>query len=68
VYLGGQFSHAFRKAALLTATGTREPLLGDAALAAISATSATPAQLAVAAAALHAVPAGPTSCPTHAWT
>lgn len=59
VYLGGTFSHAFRKAALLTGVGVREPVLGDAAP--VTATSATPEQVAVAAAALALAPGGPAS-------
>lgn len=59
VYLGGTFSHAFRKAALLTGVGAREPVLGDAAP--VSATNATPQQLAVAEVALAAAPGGPAS-------
>lgn len=59
VYLGGHFSHAVRKVALLTKHGTRTPVVGDDALDGIDATAATAPQLAVATAALAAVPGGP---------
>ncbi len=59
VYLGGHFSHAVRKAALLTQHGERLPLVGDEALDVITPTLATAEQQAVARAALSAVPGGP---------
>lgn len=58
VFLGGEFSHAVRKAALLTELGTRAPVVGDAALALVTPTAATPAQLSLARTALEAVPGG----------
>lgn len=58
VYLGGRLSHAFGKQALLAGAGTRQPLMGDAALAAVTGSTAMPEQRAVADAALAAVPGG----------
>lgn len=58
VYLGGTFSHAVRKQALLTEHGEREPVVGDQGRSFISATNATPEQHAAAAAALAVVPGG----------
>lgn len=59
VYLGGHFSHAVRKAALLTGHGERPPVVGDDALAHTTATTASAAQLAVGEQALRAVPGAP---------
>jgi len=59
VYLGGGYSHAVRKAALLTEQGERAPLFGDDALGVLTPATATAEQLAVARAALAAVPGGP---------
>lgn len=56
LYLGGSYSHAVRKQALLTGTGTREPVAGDQAANLVTGTTPTPDQLAVADAALAAVP------------
>lgn len=58
VYLGGRFSHAVRKAALLVEHGERAPLVGDAAQSVISSTTATAPQLALTATALAVVPGG----------
>ena len=59
VFLSGTFSHAVRKAAVLTGPGEREPVVGDDVLDAITPAVASQAQLDVAAAALAAVPGGP---------
>lgn len=58
VYLGGCFSHAVRKAALLIGHGERTPLIGDAPQSVISPTVATARQQGLADAALAAVPGG----------
>lgn len=58
VHLGGRFSHAVRKQALLTEHGERAPVVGDEGRSFISPTSATSEQHAVASAALSDVPGG----------
>ncbi|PPK92627.1 hypothetical protein CLV92_11356 [Kineococcus xinjiangensis] len=58
LFLGGEFSHAVRKAPLL-AGGRSAPAVGDEVLDRITAATAAPGQLEVARAALAAVPGGP---------
>ncbi|MDP9444678.1 MAG: hypothetical protein M3P83_10195 [Actinomycetota bacterium] len=58
VYLGGHFSHAVRKSALLLDQGERPPVVGDAAQSFITPATASAQQLALAARALAAVPGG----------
>lgn len=59
VYLGGVYSHAVRRAPLLTTTGVREPVVVADVLGTLRRVEATPAQRQVAEAALDAVPGAP---------